>query len=58
MWVNNLSCGAAAAGRATAARAYGARFASYSLPALPYDVTALEPVCVCVRVFVCVYPEP
>ena len=40
----DLSCGAAAAARTTAARASGARFASYSLPALPYDVTALEPV--------------
>jgi len=27
-----------------ATRATGARFASYSLPSLPYDVTALEPV--------------
>ena len=49
--MNIISCSAAAAGRANAARAYGARFASYSLPALPYDVTALEPVCVCVRVY-------
>jgi len=27
-----------------ATRANGARFASYNLPSLPYDVTALEPV--------------
>jgi len=31
-------------GAIAATRATGTRFASYSLPALPYDVTALEPV--------------
>jgi len=42
--VDMYSCMCVHSRGAAATRANGARFASYNLPSLPYDVTALEPV--------------